>query len=53
MQVFQLVYPCLQPSAAIAVFSLHLQPLADMQEALLKHKMAVNIRVEELFTREH
>jgi len=24
-----------------------------MQEALLKHKMAVNIRVEELFTREH
>ena len=43
----------LQPSATICVFSSYVQPLADLQDMLIDQKTAVNVVIEELWTREH
>ena len=49
----KVVFFTLQPSATICVFSTFVQPLAELQEMLINQKMAVNVKIEELWTREH
>lgn len=52
-EIFEKVFEALQPSCHIAVFSQHVQPLAEMQEHLIRNKLAIMIRVEELWCREY
>jgi len=52
-ELYDLISFALQPSASIAIFSSYVQPLAELQEQLIKSKKAVHIRIEELWTREY
>jgi hypothetical protein len=51
--VLDRVFPLLQPSCSIAIFHQFAQPLAELQDHLIRQKMAVFIRLEELWFREH
>jgi len=52
-ELYDLIAFALQPSASIAIFSTYVQPLAELQEQLMKSKKAVHVRIEELWTREY
>ena len=52
MEVYEALCQFLQPSASIAVFSTVLQPLTEL-EAVLSFNRAVNVKIEELWTREY
>lgn len=51
--VFDKIYDSLQPSCPIAIFSQHVQPLAELQEHMIRNKMALMIRLEEMWCREY
>jgi len=50
--VFAAVRPYLQPSASFSIFSTFLQPLVELEQTL-DMNTAVNVKIEELWTREY
>ncbi|CDW89783.1 trna (adenine-n)-methyltransferase non-catalytic subunit trm6-like [Stylonychia lemnae] len=53
VEMYNHIEHLIQPSASIAVFSLYIQSLAELKDHLLTNKKAVNIKIEELWTREY
>lgn len=53
LQIYQHIEHLIKPSASIAVFSLHIQFLAELKDFLTQQKKAVNVKIEELWTREY
>lgn len=51
LEIYKVVAFCVQPSAPIVVFCGSLEPLIELQEYLLSKRLAINVRIEELFTR--
>ena len=51
-EVYQAIQNYLQPSASFAIFSQVLQPLTELEQ-FLDFNLAVNVRIEELLTREY
>jgi tRNA (adenine-N(1)-)-methyltransferase non-catalytic subunit len=51
--IVKTIWFTLQSSATMCVFSPYVQPLAELQEMLIHQKMAANVKIEELWTREH
>ena len=53
IDIVKVIWFALQPSATMCVFSTFVQPLAELQDMLISQKMALNVKIEELWTREH
>eukprot|EP00347_Sterkiella_histriomuscorum_P019556 403341185 len=52
-EIYQSIEHLVQPSASVVAFSQYIQPLAELRDYLVYQKKAVNVRIEELWTREY
>jgi len=52
LEVYTSLKTYLQPSASFAIYSVSLQPLTEVLNAMNADKSAVNAKIEELWTRE-
>ena len=52
MEVWKALKSFIQPSGSFAIFSLHVQPLAEVLNFMHQEKNTVNAMIEELWTRE-